>query len=112
MSEQKPSGAIKKKRDHKKNRKDNFSWENVMKELEQVTEDEKWNILESKYKELHENFLTSYESLQVCQKQKTDLDSEKSQLNRELAKVVLSKTKMESLARELQKQNKEIKVSQ
>lgn len=110
MLEPKSTGAIKKKRDQKKSRKDSISWENVKKDIEQANDEEKWSIMENKYRELYESFMTNTEKLQGLQKVNLDLETEKGQLNRDLTKAVLGKTKMESLARELQKQNKEIKV--
>lgn len=110
MSEKKPTGAIKKKRDHKKQKRDSTSWENVMKEIDELSDDKKWGVMESKYRELHENHLSTYESLMTCQKRYCDLELEKNQLSRDMTKVIMNKTQMESVARELQKQNKEIKA--
>lgn len=110
MSEKKPTGAIKKKRDHKKQKRDSTSWENVMKEMEELSEDKNWSFMESKYRELHENYLSTYESLLLSQKRYNDLELEKNQFSRDMTKVIMNKTQMESVARELQKQNKEIKA--
>lgn len=110
MSEKKATGAIKKKRDHKKSKKDSTSWENVTKEIEELDESEKWVAMESKYRELHENYMSTFETLSVFQKKYNDLELEKNHLSRDMTKVIMNKTQMESVARELQKQNKELKV--
>lgn len=111
MSEIKSTGAIKKKRDHKKQRRDSNCWENLIKSLEGLNEEDKQKAIEKKYRDLHANLMENQDTLKEYQRLIVNLEAEKNQLNREVAKTILGKTKFEAVARELQKQNKEIKVS-
>lgn len=111
VSKMRSTGAIRKRRDIKKQKKDNNSWENVVKELTEVDEAEKWKFVESKYKEIHEDLLRVSDILKTHQKQNTDLELERNNLSKELTRIMMAKSKMETLARELQKRNKEMKVN-
>lgn len=107
---EKPTGAIRKKRDQKKQRKDPYSWDNALKELETTSESDKGNVIEKKYRDLHDAYFLLLEQLKACQNEYNNLDNEKNHLSRELTKAEISRVRLEELARGLQKQNKEIKV--
>lgn len=105
-----PGKVVKKKRGHKKQEKDSNSWENVIREIEDLSDDEKWHYVEFKYKETHQSFLETSEQLKTSQKQNESLEVERTNLSKEATRLLWSQTKMESLARELQKHNRELKV--
>ena len=86
------------------------SLEYVLKESENRDENEKLNILAIKYNELFEDFQKLYKKTDTLETQCKDVQYETQKYKNDLDKTTLAKTRLESLCRELQKQNKSIKV--
>ncbi|CAH1153501.1 unnamed protein product [Phaedon cochleariae] len=103
------TGAIKKKKDEKRIKRDQRSWDNLVKNIGSLSYSEKFDYIKEKYTELYLEFRSTVSTLKATEKQMITLQREKDHVKAELAKNILSRSKMESLARELQKQNKEIK---
>lgn len=111
MAEYKATGAIKKKKNLKKHKKDLYSWENVIKDIDNSDSPAiKLQQIENKYKDLHEQYMNINELYKNMQRDHMTLEMEKCNLTSELTRIELSKSRIENLARELQKQNKEIKA--
>ncbi|CAH1985361.1 unnamed protein product [Acanthoscelides obtectus] len=106
-----PSSAVSKNRELRKSKRDQKSWENVYKGIAHLTEAEKLATIEVKYKELFTEYRATKATLKDYVKRYGVLQKDHQHISNELTKSTLSRTKMECLARELQKQNREIKVS-
>lgn len=104
------TGAIKKKREEKRSKRDQRSWDNLIKSLGNLPESEKLDIIKEKYSDLYNEYRTTATSLKSNEKTLKNLQREKEHVQAELAKNILSRSKLENLARELQRQNREIKV--
>lgn len=100
-----------KKREDKVRRRDMKSMENIMKELTNLQEPQKLEALFTKYSELYEEYRSLSSSLSVSEKRCLSLQRENDQLQNERSKLVLARSRMEGLCRELQRQNRLIKVS-
>lgn len=103
------SGA--KRREEKARKKDQRSWENVCRSMGDVTDSEKINFIQERYTCLYNELRQVSVGYQALEKQFVQMQRERDQLRAELNKNILAKAKLESLCRELQKQNKAIKVS-
>ncbi|CAG9855034.1 unnamed protein product [Phyllotreta striolata] len=103
------TGAIKKKREEKRSKRDQRSWDNLIKSLSNLPDSEKFDIIKEKYSDLYNEYRTTVTSLKTCEKTIKNIQREKEHIQAELSKNILSRCKLENLARELQKQNKEIK---
>ncbi|KAK4871587.1 hypothetical protein RN001_015711 [Aquatica leii] len=99
----------KKRREDKVRRRDSRALDNVLKEVNTLPEPQRFEALQSKYANLYEEYRTSHSSLIVSEKRCATLQTEKNQLQTEQSKLVLARSRMESLCRELQRQNKLIK---
>lgn len=104
-----PNGN-KKKRADKIRRRDCRALENILKDINSLPEQERLEALTTKYSELYEEYRTCHSSLAVSEKRCSVLQRERDQLQTEQSKLVLARSRMESLCRELQRQNKLIKV--
>ncbi|CAH1985359.1 unnamed protein product [Acanthoscelides obtectus] len=104
-----PSSAVSKNRELRKSKRDQKSWENVYKGIAHLTEAEKLATIEVKYKELFTEYRATKATLKDYVKRYGVLQKDHQHISNELTKSTLSRTKMECLARELQKQNREIK---
>lgn len=101
------TGAIK-----KKNKKgDARAWDKLFKGMTNSSLLEKLAVAEKYYKEIFNELRSTSMALRLSDKQVEALQKDKDRLDSELTKARLIASKMESLARELQKQNKDIKVS-
>lgn len=98
-----------KRREQKYRKKDSRSWYNISKTLAELSDAEKVAVVEKKYIELY-NELRSYEveHQEVIAKYQL-LSKEKDHISNELARSMDIRTRLESVCRELQKQNKTIK---
>ncbi|KAG5889184.1 hypothetical protein JTB14_019201 [Gonioctena quinquepunctata] len=103
------TGVIKKKKDEKRSKRDQRSWENLIKSIASLSEAEKLDVIREKYSDLYNEFRTASSTLKATEKRIIMIQKEKEHVQADLTKNILSRSKMESLARELQKQNKEIK---
>lgn len=104
------SGAARKK-EEKARKKDQRSWENVIKSMGDMHETEKIGMIQQKYVSLYNDLRLTTSVYQNLEKKFITLQKERDQARAELNKNILAKSKLESLCRELQKQNKAIKVS-
>ncbi|XP_044765423.1 alpha-taxilin [Coccinella septempunctata] len=98
-----------KRREQKYRKKDPRSWYNISKSIAELSEAEKLTVLEKKYIELyneHRNYEVEHQ--EVIAKYQL-LSKEKDHISNELAKSIDIRTRLESVCRELQKQNKTIK---
>lgn len=99
-----------KRREQKYRKKDPKSWYNVSKSIAELSDTEKLAVLEKKYIELYnEHRVYETEHQEVIAKFQL-LSKEKDHISNELAKSIDIRTRLESVCRELQKQNKIIKV--
>ncbi|XP_045482231.1 alpha-taxilin [Harmonia axyridis] len=98
-----------KRREQKYRKKDSRSWYNISKTLAELSDAEKVAVVEKKYIELY-NELRTYEveHQEVIAKYQL-LSKEKDHISNELARSMDIRTRLESVCRELQKQNKTIK---
>ncbi|KAK5639177.1 hypothetical protein RI129_011669 [Pyrocoelia pectoralis] len=101
----------KKRREDKVRRRDTKAPDNVLKEVNglSLTDQEKYEALFSRYSNLYEEYRTCHSSLGVAEKKCVTLQKDKNQLQTEQSKLVLARSRMESLCRELQRQNKLVK---
>ncbi|KAB0792965.1 hypothetical protein PPYR_12585 [Photinus pyralis] len=101
----------KKRREDKVRRRDTKAPDNVLKELNvaSLTDQQKYDALYSRYSNLYEEYRTCHSSLSLSEKKCVTLQKEKNQLQTEQSKLVLARSRMESLCRELQRQNKLVK---
>lgn len=108
-----PGPSTNKRREEKSRRKDSRSWENVLKTLATITDPaEKIELIGKKYGELYDEMRRATQNCQLIEKHHNILRDEKDHLQTEQAKSILGRSRLESLCRELQKQNKLIKVGQ
>ncbi|KAJ8950374.1 hypothetical protein NQ314_007913 [Rhamnusium bicolor] len=103
------TGAIKKKKDEKARRRDQRSWENIIRSVSTMSEGEKIAVIQEKYNEIYAELRKATSTLAAMEKQYAALQKERDHTQTELTKNILAKAKLESLCRELQKQNKVIK---
>lgn len=111
MADEAVKAPAKKKKDEKYRKRDPRSWENVIKATANMSPEEKLQHLETVYNELYNENRTCTANLQVREKQYAQFLKEHEKDRAELSKSILAKGQLESLCRELQKQNKLIKVS-
>lgn len=105
------TGATKKKRDDKSSRRDPRAWDNVLRAVSNLTDHQKLTVVSEKYMDLYAELRKVVKQLQTMEKAYATLQREKDQLQVDQTRSILAKATMESLCRELQKQNKQIKVS-
>lgn len=106
-----PSVAnCKKKREDKIRRRDLRALDNVLKGIVSLPDSEKIQALSTKYGELYDEFRTLQLTHNAVKKRCDVLQKEKDQLANDQSKCVLARSRMENLCRELQRQNKLIKV--
>ncbi|XP_066152753.1 beta-taxilin-like [Euwallacea fornicatus] len=104
-----PLVVFKRKKDEKYRKRDPRAWENLMKATVNMSPEEKRQHLETVYKELYNENRTCNANLQAREKQHTQCLKEREKDRAELSKSILARGQLESLCRELQKQNKLIK---
>ncbi|NWY57547.1 TXLNB protein, partial [Chionis minor] len=73
------------------------------------TPEEKMDLLFKKYAELHEEHRAEQKKLKCLQKRQAQITKEKDQLQSEHSRAILARSKLESLCRELQRHNKNLK---
>ncbi|NXT01984.1 TXLNB protein, partial [Jacana jacana] len=73
------------------------------------TPEEKMELLFKKYAELHEEHRAEQKKLKYLQKRQAQITKEKDQLQSEHSRAILARSKLESLCRELQRHNKNLK---
>ncbi|NXN24521.1 TXLNB protein, partial [Nycticryphes semicollaris] len=73
------------------------------------TPEEKMELLFKKYAELHEEHRAEQKKLKHLQKRQAQITKEKDQLQSEHSRAILARSKLESLCRELQRHNKNLK---
>lgn len=100
----------KKKREDKIRRRDLRALDNVLKGTINLSDPEKIQVLSTKYGELYEEYRTLQLTHTAFKKRCDVLQKEKDQLANDQSKCVLARSRMENLCRELQRQNKLIKV--
>ncbi|KAK6641460.1 hypothetical protein RUM44_013172 [Polyplax serrata] len=101
----------KKNRDGKNKKKDDKSVEQVLKNFNSLgsSQEEKFVALCKKYTEIAEENKKLAAQVKLGEKKAVVLQREKEQLQLEHSKTILTRSRLESLCRELQKQNKQIK---
>ncbi|XP_066247207.1 beta-taxilin-like [Euwallacea similis] len=104
-----PLVVLKRKKDEKYRKRDPRAWENLMKATVNMSPEEKRQHLETVYKELYNENRTCNANLQAREKQHAQCLKEREKDRAELSKSILARGQLESLCRELQKQNKLIK---
>lgn len=100
----------KKKREDKIRRRDFRALDNVLKSIISLSDTEKIQALSTKYGELYEEYRNLQLTYTAIKKRCDVLQKEKDQLANDQSKCVLARSRMENLCRELQRQNKLIKV--
>lgn len=101
--------VIKKKKDEKYRKRDPRSWENLTRATANMSLEEKQQYLQNVYNELYNEHRISTVNLQAREKQYAQCLKEHEKDRAELNKSILARGQLESLCRELQKQNKLIK---
>lgn len=101
----------KKKREDKIRRRDIKALDNVLKSIASVPENSQFDALKEKYGELYEEYRNIHNVLTATEKRLGVLQKENDQLQSDQSKSLLARSRLESLCRELQRQNKLIKVS-
>lgn len=99
-----------KKREDKIRRRDSKALENILKLVNSVPEQDRLLTLSNKYGELYDEFRNLQIAYAALKKQSEMVQKEKDQLQTEQGRSVLARSRLESLCRELQRQNKLIKV--
>lgn len=100
----------KKKREDKIRRRDIRAPDNILKSFVTIPENMQFDALKTKYSELYEKYRNVQNILSATEKCLSVLQKENDQLQSEQSKSVLARSRLESLCRELQRQNKLIKV--
>ncbi|GLV34739.1 uncharacterized protein CBL_09220 [Carabus blaptoides fortunei] len=98
-----------KKRVDKERRKGEKKMELFMKSITDLNAEEKISALCKKNKEFLEEIRNCKASIQLLQRRTVVLEREKDLLQNEQSKAVLARSRLETLCRELQRQNKSIK---
>lgn len=115
MAEENPptpsTSGTSKKKEEKARKKDQRSWDNVLKSMGDMPEVERIGVIQQRYVSLYNDLRQTASCYQHLEKRYISLQRERDQARAELNKNILAKAKLESLCRELQKQNKAIKVS-
>lgn len=99
-----------KKREDKIRRRDIKALDNVLKSIVSVPELSQFDALKEKYGELYEEYRNVQNVLTATEKRLGVLQKENDQLQSDQSKSLLARSRLESLCRELQRQNKLIKV--
>jgi len=102
---------INKKKEEKHKRRDPRSWENIKKATSGMTEEERIQYFAKMYLEMYNENRSLFHNLQAREKQLQSLQKDKDREHAELTKSILARGQLESLCRELQKQNKLIKAA-
>lgn len=105
-----PVAVPKRKKDERYRKRDPRSWENIIKITVNMSLEERLQYLENAYNELYNENRASNANLQAREKQYSQCLKEHEKDRAELTKSILARGQLESLCRELQKQNKLIKV--
>ncbi|KAH1023135.1 hypothetical protein HUJ04_012402 [Dendroctonus ponderosae] len=104
-----PVAVPKRKKDERYRKRDPRSWENIIKITTNMSLEERLQHLENAYNELYNENRASNANLQAREKQYSQCLKEHEKDRAELTKSILARGQLESLCRELQKQNKLIK---
>lgn len=104
-----PEPVVKKSREEKSRKKDERSLEHVIKSLNNLSIEDKFTTMCKKYSEMVDENRKLQAHVKLCDKKCIALQREKEQLQNEQSKAVLTRSRLESLCRELQRQNKAIK---
>lgn len=105
------SGSSKKKHEDKHRKKDPKSWENILKATATMDKESERTYIGEKYQELYNTVRKLTSTNQQLMKQNATLQKENDHSQSELTKGVVTRARLESICRELQKQNKQIRVS-
>lgn len=105
------TSAAARKKEEKARKKDQRSWENIVKSMGDMPEVERIVVIQQKYVSIYNDLRRTTSIYQNLEKKFITLQKERDQVRAELNKNILAKAKLEGLCRELQKQNKAIKVS-
>lgn len=103
-----PKRSLKKMQKTKKDKEREIA--NLLKSWNNLSIEEKFNNLTEKYTELHEDTRKMQMKLYLTEKEIAILVKEKGQWQAEQNKLVMQRSRLEGVCRELQKQNKQIKV--
>lgn len=99
-----------KKKQEKDRKKGGKKAESFMKSIAHFTPEEKVEILSKKNTESIDEIRNYKNSVQILQRRICVLEKEKEQLQNDHSKGLLARSRLETLCRELQRQNKSIKV--
>jgi predicted RNase H-like nuclease (RuvC/YqgF family) len=100
----------KKKHEEKYRKKDPKSWENISKAIATMEDMNKLSYIEQKYQQLYNDVRRLTLTNQQLTRQNTAVQKERDHNQAELTKSIVARARLENLCRELQKQNKQIKV--
>uniref|UniRef100_A0A0K8T116 Alpha-taxilin n=1 Tax=Lygus hesperus TaxID=30085 RepID=A0A0K8T116_LYGHE len=100
----------KRNREDKLRKKDDKSVEHVLKALSSLeTTEEKLGAMCQKYAEIVNEHRILQNAAKLCEKKNSVLQKEKEQLQADHSKAILTRSRLENLCRELQRQNKAVK---
>ncbi|XP_073979300.1 beta-taxilin-like isoform X2 [Rhodnius prolixus] len=101
---------VKRNREDKKRKKDDKSVDHVLKVLSSLeTTEEKLGAMCQKYAEMFNDHRILQNAAKLAEKKNSILQKEKEQLQAEHSKAILTRSRLENLCRELQRQNKAVK---
>lgn len=101
---------VKRNREDKQRKKDDKSVDHVLKALSSLeTTEEKLGAMCQKYAEMFNDHRILQNAAKVAEKKNSILQKEKEQLQAEHSKAILTRSRLENLCRELQRQNKAVK---
>ncbi|KAJ8918655.1 hypothetical protein NQ315_014974 [Exocentrus adspersus] len=103
------STSAARRKEEKARKKDPKALENVMKSMGDISEPEKLKNLMLRYEDLYSEYRRVSSSFQAMEKSFNAVCKERDVARFDLNKNILAKSKLESVCRELQKQNKAIK---
>lgn len=108
----KPSASgSNKRRDAKIMKRAKTAWEAIIAGLGNSSEDEKLKQIEIEYVKLYGDYCDANKESKLKDRTIQQYQKDYAQALAEIQKAVAARTRLENLARELQKQNKDIKVS-
>uniref|UniRef100_A0A171B248 Alpha-taxilin isoform x1 n=1 Tax=Triatoma infestans TaxID=30076 RepID=A0A171B248_TRIIF len=110
QSKDKLEKPVKRNREDKQRKKDDKSVDHVLKALSSLeTTEEKLGAMCQKYAEMFNDHRILQNAAKVAEKKNSILQKEKEQLQAEHSKAILTRSRLENLCRELQRQNKAVK---
>lgn len=104
-----PLNSAQRRREEKYRKKDQRSWENINKSLAGLSDAEKYAGLSEKYKTLYDDYRKLNMDVAHLEVNLKVANSERSNMQAEMARIIEGRNKLENLCRELQKKYRDTK---